>query len=100
MASPDPIPVDTARRRSVSFAPPDTPARDARLTPARPLVPVGPGRTAFVAPPLDTRAQVRLTGFPAQAPKVQPPPVRDETLRRDRLLDWLSAKIHHRVVLL
>ncbi|HEU5263926.1 MAG TPA: tetratricopeptide repeat protein, partial [Gaiellaceae bacterium] len=100
MASPDPITVDTALARSVSFAPPETPGRDARLTPARPLVPVGPGRTAFVAPPLDTRAQVEVNGFPVQAAKVQPPPVREETLRRDRLLDWLNAKIHHRVVLL
>jgi LuxR family maltose regulon positive regulatory protein len=100
MASPDPVTVDTALPRSVSFAPPETPTRDPRLTQARPLVPVGPGRTAFAAPPLDTRAQVEVNGFPVQAAKVQPPPVRDETLRRDRLLDWLNAKIHHRVVLL
>ena len=41
-----------------------------------------------------------MNGFPVQAAKVHPPPVRDETLRRDRLLDWLHAKIHSRVVLL
>ncbi|HET9851133.1 MAG TPA: hypothetical protein VFP56_01350, partial [Candidatus Limnocylindrales bacterium] len=38
--------------------------------------------------------------FPVQVSKVQPPPLRDETLARDRLLDWLSVKIHRRVVLL
>jgi LuxR family maltose regulon positive regulatory protein len=36
--------------------------------------------------------------FPIQESKVQRPPLRDATLRRDRLLDWLHAKIHHRVV--
>ena len=35
-----------------------------------------------------------------QYAKVQPPPLRDETLARDRLLDWLHAKIHSRVVLI
>src|SRR5205085_7699374 len=38
--------------------------------------------------------------FPVQISKVQAPPLRDETLARDRLLDWLSVKIHRRVVLL
>jgi LuxR family maltose regulon positive regulatory protein len=36
--------------------------------------------------------------FPIQASKVQRPALR-ETLARSRLLDWLSVKIHHRVVL-
>jgi ATP/maltotriose-dependent transcriptional regulator MalT/DNA-binding SARP family transcriptional activator len=36
--------------------------------------------------------------FPIQATKVQRPPLRAETLRRDRLLEWLSVKIHHRIV--
>ena len=40
-----------------------------------------------------------MTGYPIQPAKVQPPPLRDETLARDRLLDWLAAKIHHRVIL-
>jgi len=38
--------------------------------------------------------------YPVQLSKVQAPPLRDETLARDRLLDWLSVKIHSRVVLL
>ena len=40
-----------------------------------------------------------MTGYPIQPAKVQRPPLRDETLARDRLLDWLAAKIHHRVIL-
>jgi ATP/maltotriose-dependent transcriptional regulator MalT/DNA-binding SARP family transcriptional activator len=38
--------------------------------------------------------------FPIQVSKVQPPPLRDQTLARDRLLEWLAVKIHDRVVLL
>src|SRR5947209_13625612 len=41
----------------------------------------------------------RMNGFPLQPGKVQAPPLRDQTLARDRLLDWLAAKIHQRVVL-
>jgi ATP/maltotriose-dependent transcriptional regulator MalT/DNA-binding SARP family transcriptional activator len=40
-----------------------------------------------------------LNRYPIQLAKVQPPTLRDETLSRDRLLDWLSAKIHDRVIL-
>src|SRR6266566_3541570 len=36
--------------------------------------------------------------FPIQATKVQRPPLRAETLRRDRLLDWLNSKIHSRLI--
>jgi DNA-binding SARP family transcriptional activator len=39
-----------------------------------------------------------VSGYPVQPSKVQRPPLRDETLARDRLLDWLHAKVHHRVV--
>lgn len=38
--------------------------------------------------------------YPVQLSKVQAPPLREDTLARDRLLDWLSVKIHSRVVLL
>jgi LuxR family maltose regulon positive regulatory protein len=62
----------------------------------RPLVPVGPGRT--VAVPAGARDDV--IGYPVQPAKVQRPPLRDETLARDRLLDWLNVKIHHRVVVI
>jgi LuxR family maltose regulon positive regulatory protein len=40
-----------------------------------------------------------MSGYPIQPAKVQRPPLRDETLARDRLLDWLAAKIHQRVIL-
>ncbi|HEY8439706.1 MAG TPA: AAA family ATPase, partial [Candidatus Limnocylindrales bacterium] len=36
--------------------------------------------------------------YPIQPGKVQPPGLRDETLARARLLDWLEAKIHSRVI--
>jgi LuxR family maltose regulon positive regulatory protein len=39
-----------------------------------------------------------VNGYPIQLGKVQRPPLRDETLARHRLLDWLEVKIHNRVV--
>ncbi|HET9522551.1 MAG TPA: hypothetical protein VFO73_15995, partial [Candidatus Limnocylindrales bacterium] len=39
-----------------------------------------------------------MSGYPIQLGKVQRPPLRDETLARHRLLDWLDVKIHNRVV--
>ncbi len=39
-------------------------------------------------------------GYDVQLAKVQRPPLRDETLERPRLLDWLRIKVHGRVVLL
>ena len=43
-------------------------------------------------------APAGLPTFPIQRAKVQAPPLRDETLTRERLIDWLSAKIHSRLV--
>lgn len=40
-----------------------------------------------------------VSGYPIQYAKVQPPPLREQTLARHRLLDWLAAKIHHRMIL-
>jgi LuxR family maltose regulon positive regulatory protein len=40
-----------------------------------------------------------LTHYPIQPSKVQRPTLRDDTLSRNRLLDWLSTKIHDRVIL-
>jgi len=40
-----------------------------------------------------------MNGYPIQPAKIQGPPWRDQTLARDRLLDWLAAKIHQRVIL-
>ncbi|TAJ99806.1 MAG: hypothetical protein EPO36_10635, partial [Chloroflexota bacterium] len=40
-----------------------------------------------------------MSEYPVQVGKVHPPPLRDETLERTRLLDWLHVKVHRRVVL-
>jgi len=37
--------------------------------------------------------------YPIQISKVQAPPLRDQTLARDRLLEWLGVKVHSRAVL-
>ena len=68
----------------------------------RPPIAVGPGRPlTFVSSTLAAdRPPDVVTSFPIQYAKVQPPPLRDETLARDRLLDWLHIKIHSRVVLI
>jgi ATP/maltotriose-dependent transcriptional regulator MalT/DNA-binding SARP family transcriptional activator len=43
---------------------------------------------------------VGMTSIPVQPSKIQAPPLREETLARDRLLNWLGVKIHNRIVLL
>ena len=88
--------VDTPFPASVSFAPADRPApSDRDPTP----IAVGPGR-----PPVLTARSLVLSaepdGYDVQLAKVQRPVLRDETLERPRLLDWLRTKIHGRVVLL
>ena len=88
--------VDTHLDRSVSFAPPH-PLPATRTDPWR-HVAVGPGRPT--AGPSHLGALDGMTGYPIQPAKVQRPPLRDETLARDRLLDWVAAKIHHRVILI
>jgi DNA-binding SARP family transcriptional activator len=89
--------VDTPLNQSVSFAPPN-PSRPATRTDPWNPVAVGPGRPG--AGPANHGALDGMTGYPIQPAKVQRPPLRDETLARDRLLDWVAAKIHHRVVLI
>jgi len=37
--------------------------------------------------------------YPIQISKVQAPPLRDQTLARERLLEWLAVKVHSRAVL-
>lgn len=88
--------VDTRRERSLSFAPPVASAAEAA---AQPRDAAGPGRPAIDAPPFLAIGESRaVSGYPVQPSKVQCPPLRDDTLARGRLLDWLNAKIHHRVV--
>ena len=60
---------------------------------------VGPGRWSDAAPPRSGPLRDVVNGYPIQLAKVQRPVLRDETLERPRLLDWLRAKIHGRVVL-
>ncbi len=59
-------------------------------------VPVGPGG----APPHQgrTAAYWAVTDPPMRLSKTQPPQLRADVLSRSRLLDWLDAKIHRRVV--
>lgn len=91
--------IDTARERSVSFAPPDH-HRPTQTVTDRALIAVGPGRPVPAVPPGSGPLRDEVNGFPIQLAKVQRPALRDETLERPRLLDWLRAKIHGRVVLL
>lgn len=88
-------PVDTPVTRSISFDQP----RNGRGGPREP-VPVGPGRPAADPPKAFPIGGEVVHEFPVQLAKVQRPPLRRETLRRERLLDWLKVKIHHRVVLI
>lgn len=95
----DPASVDTPRERSLSFTPPKPSMRIDPRPSSRPTIPIGPSRPITVAAafvPGSERDQV--TGYPVQLAKVQRPPLRDETLARDRLLGWLDVKIHSRVV--
>lgn len=89
--------IDARLDRPASFQP-SHPSRPAsRADPWR-SVDVGPG--VSTAGPPHHGARDGVTGYPIQPAKVQRPPLRDETLARDRLLDWVAAKTHHRIVLI
>src|SRR4051794_32272072 len=91
--------VDTARSTSVSFAPPNPVALGPRgRTSTRAPIPVGPGRAAAVATEPVHAGPAAGVSYPIQPGKVQAPGLREETLARTRLLDWLEAKIHSRVM--
>src|SRR4051812_13240501 len=96
--------VDTPSHASLSFAPPEPSPRsfqpdgsDRKVR--RAPIAVGPGRPAIVTRNQSGGLLGAMPEFPVQLSKVQAPPLRDETLARERLLDWLAAKIHDRVVL-
>src|SRR5438477_13163392 len=84
-------PVDIRTKPFVSFASPDidlTAADQPRGE--RTPIPVGPGRP-IGSVPIPAQVTPRdVNAFPVQLSKVQRPVLRDETLARDRLLDWLS----------
>src|SRR5580765_8591192 len=97
MPRPD-TPVDTASAHSLSFAPPHHSRPTLPTDPWLPLV--GTDHPAPTGPFSHGALGDGMNGYPIQPAKVQRPTLRDETLARDRLLDWLAAKIHQRVVLL
>lgn len=74
---------DTAQGSSVSLPP---------IQPDRPGLP--PGEPLFAAAP----DEALVNDFPVSRAKVTPPPVREETLSRERLLRWLEAAVLRRVV--
>src|SRR5512140_9690 len=71
---------------------------DLQTVPAR-LVPVGPGPVSHRTPNAAQRDDVEVFGYPVQIGKIQPPMLPEETLRRDRLIDWLHAKTRSRLAL-
>src|SRR3954463_11620082 len=79
--------VDTSLNQSVSFAPPHPAWPPTRLD-RWPPVAVGPGRPAAGKASHGVPGN-GMTGYPIQPAKVQVPLLRDETLARHRLLDWL-----------
>src|SRR6187551_1991948 len=91
--------VDTLREGSVSSASPDLQDPEAlgAVTGGRPN-PVGAGRLVSTPALLGGASRDGVSGYPIQVGKVQAPPLREETLARHRLLDWLDVKIHNRVV--
>src|SRR5690348_2979496 len=87
--------VDSPRAASVSFAPPDPVALGPRgRTPTRAPIAVGPGRAEIAEPNRGGAERGTGVSYPIQPGKVQAPALRDETLARTRLLEWLEAKIH------
>ena len=111
--------VDRRDDPSLSFAPLDRPVELAQPSPAHPGKPI-PDRAVVTrlprrrprlivegvrgtvaAPSANAAGQLGvMADYPIQISKVQAPPLRDETLARERLLEWLSVKVHRRVVLL
>jgi len=64
------------------------------------LVGVGPGPVSLRSPRSAQQDNVEVFGYPVQIGKIQPPLLPEETLRRDRLLDWLHAKTRSRLALI
>src|SRR5438876_3950041 len=74
---------DTAVGSSVSFRP---------LRPVEPGIPSG--EPVFASRP----DEAVVNEFPISRSKVTPPPVREETLSRERLLGWLDSAVLRKVV--
>ncbi len=91
--------VDTPEEASLSFTRPG-PQRAVYHAAQRAPLPVGPGRPSVAVSSGSGPLLDQVSVYPIQIAKVQRPALRDETLERPRLLDWLRAKVHGRVVLL
>jgi DNA-binding SARP family transcriptional activator/tetratricopeptide (TPR) repeat protein len=91
--------VDASRERSISFAPPNPRPTTPEIV-SRPAIPVGRGNIPGATPSRSAHLSDEGSRYPIQIAKVQRPALRDETLERPRLLDWLRLKVHGRVVLL
>ncbi len=63
------------------------------------LVAVGPGPAIPDQSPV-FGSTMQVHEYPVQDGKIQPPLLPEETLQRDRLLDWLHAKVRGRLVLI
>ena len=70
--------------------------RDTGVPDARARIPVGPGHASL--PLAMPAACYPVTDPPARPSKIRPPELREDVLSRARLLDWLHAKIHRRIV--
>ncbi len=90
--------IDIQDERSIPFAPPRS-VEHAETGGTWEPVAVGPGRSATSGSTRNGGPDETLTHYPIQASKVQRPSLRDDTLARGRLLDWLATRIHDRVVL-
>ena len=93
--------IDTSSERSLSFAPPDRSTSGGHQVSAghRPPHAVGPGPASIATSALlGTGTHDGVSGYPIQLGKVRRPPLRDETLARHRLLDWLDRRIQSRVI--
>jgi LuxR family maltose regulon positive regulatory protein len=91
--------IDITHERSLAFAAPHSSPQPQSGDSWEPVA-VGPGRSASVGSARNGNAGEVLTQYPIQPSKVQRPSLRDDTLARERLLDWLGSRIHDRVILL
>src|SRR5512140_3701257 len=90
--------IDISDERSIPFAPPHS-ALHAEMGASWEPVVTGPGRPVPSGSARNGGPDETLTHYPIQPSKVQRPSLRDDTLARGRLLDWLATKIHDRVLL-
>jgi DNA-binding SARP family transcriptional activator len=101
MASPAPGPTSLSPARGPAGGrwPARSLAGDPQTVPTH-LVPVGPAPVSHRSARSAQQDDVEVFGYPVQIGKIQPPLLPEETLRRDRLLDWLHAKTRSRLALI